>query len=123
MLKRMSVILLILSFTLTLFVIPVAATDYTVSTSDERVILSSNSATGGEDYVFTLSEDTLIVAYAEFEDGSILTYTLCSGTHNYFDDVVWNKGDEEVVPECMFELCDFSFTVGNDEYTIKFEFV
>ena len=59
----------------------------------------------------------------KFEDGSILTYTLCSGTHNYFDDVVWNKGDEEIVPECMFELCDFSFAVGNDEYAIKFEFV
>ena len=56
-----------------------------------------------------------------FEDGAYLSYDLCSGSHNYYDDVVWSKDNEDVVPECMYELDDFSLTVNGNEYVVKLQ--
>lgn len=61
------------------------------------------------------------VFYAEFDDGSSLTFDLCSGQHNYFDDVVWTSADgsRDVVLDCEFELDDIEFAVNGEEYIVR----
>lgn len=51
-----------------------------------------------------------------FDNGSTLNYDLCSGTHNYFDDVVWTSA---ITLECMFELDEFEFVIDGEEYSVK----
>lgn len=43
---------------------------------------------------------------AHFLDGSSMNYDLCSGTTNYFDDVVWTSpdGSRDVIIDCAFDL-------------------
>lgn len=62
------------------------------------------------------------ILYVEFDDGSTLSYDLCSGQENYFDDVVWTNPDntQDVLLECTFELDDIEFTAPNGEdYAVK----
>lgn len=53
---------------------------------------------------------------AHFDDGSYLTFDLCSGEINYYDDVVWHSADEKTV--CVydpnFELSEESEYRPND---------
>ena len=60
------------------------------------------------------------VMYVDFDDGSHLTYDLCSGQENYYDNVVWtNKdGTNEVVLDCSFELSDIEFEIDGEEYVV-----
>lgn len=59
--------------------------------------------------------------YVEFDNGSHLNFDLCSGGHNYWDDVVWTSADEEtdVVLDCEYKLDDFEFEVDGELYVIK----
>lgn len=63
------------------------------------------------------------IMYIMFDDGSSLSYDLCSGQENYYDDVVWTSpdGTRDVVLECTFELSDIEFSVGEDTYVVKLE--
>lgn len=65
---------------------------------------------------------------AAFEDGSRVTWDLCSGSENYFDDIVWHNGSEgndteDITFECSFELSDFSFGVHDNSYDVHIELV
>lgn len=59
----------------------------------------------------------------EFDDGSRLNYDLCSGTTNYFDDVVWSNGDADIVLDCMFELDDIEFEIYGEEYLVHINII
>ena len=41
-----------------------------------------------------------------FEDGSSMNYDLCSGSENYYDDVVWTSpdGKRDIVLSCAFYM-------------------
>ena len=56
-----------------------------------------------------------------FPDGSFLNFDLCSGSSNYFDDVVWTSADfcVDVVLECTFSLEDIEFDVGDTHYIVR----
>lgn len=58
---------------------------------------------------------------ANFDDGSRLNFDLCSGSSNYFDDVVWTSADgtEDVVLECGFELSDIEFEENGEVYVVN----
>lgn len=68
--KRIGISLFILALLLTLFVYPAAAED-TYAVTLPAGATGETSVAVGEDYVFTLADNALIVAYAEFSDGSI----------------------------------------------------
>ena len=59
--------------------------------------------------------------YVEFDNGSSLTWDLCSGQHNYWDDVVWTSknGKRDIVLDCEYELGDIEFEVDEEWYFIK----
>ena len=62
------------------------------------------------------------IFHVEFDDGSSLNFDLCSGTHNYWDDVVWTSADglTDVVFDCEYELGDIEFDVcGEDMYIVE----
>lgn len=44
------------------------------------------------------------IYYAEFDDGSSINFDLCSGVHNYWDDVVWTNRDRNIEVEIESEL-------------------
>ena len=58
---------------------------------------------------------------AVFDDGSRLTYDLCSGRSNYYDDVVWTGADgkRSAVLDCTFELADIEFSIDGTRYFVK----
>ena len=60
----------------------------------------------------------------DFDDGSSLNFDLCSGSSNYFDDVVWSSADGtlDVALECGFELSDIEFEAEGETYVVKLEF-
>ncbi|MBR2302032.1 MAG: hypothetical protein IKA41_08810 [Bacteroidaceae bacterium] len=59
----------------------------------------------------------------EFDDGSKLTWDLCSGSSNYYDNAVWTSADgkRSITLECLFELCDIWFEVDGTLYRVIFE--
>lgn len=61
------------------------------------------------------------IFYVTFDDGSSLTYDLCSGQSNYYDDVVWTSADgsRDVVLECTFELDDIEFDIDGVKYIVS----
>lgn len=57
-----------------------------------------------------------------FDDGSSLNYDLCSGSNNYWDDVVWISADgcTDTTLDCTFELDDeIEFEFESETYVIK----
>lgn len=58
----------------------------------------------------------------DFEDGSYLTYDLCSGSSNYWDEMNWYKDKETNCPvtlDCYFSLGDFiKFEIDDATYLI-----
>ena len=65
------------------------------------------------------------VFYVQFADGSSLTYDLCSGSENYFDDVVWvdANGFHDICLDCTYELADIEFEAFGNEYVVKLNIV
>lgn len=57
----------------------------------------------------------------DFDDGSSLNFDLCSGRHNYWDDVVWTSADgsRDIVFDCEYELDDIEFEVDGELYIVK----
>lgn len=60
--------------------------------------------------------------FVKFDDGSSVNIDLCSGTSNYWDDVVWTSanGKWDVVLDCEYELDDIEFEVDSETYIVKF---
>lgn len=58
-----------------------------------------------------------------FKNGAILNYDLCSGTSNYYDNVVWTSADgtHEVILECEFVLDNIEVEIDGDTYIVKLE--
>lgn len=59
---------------------------------------------------------------AKFDNGSVLNFDLCSGTHNYWDDVTWKSADEatEITFDCDYELSDsIEFEADGELYIIS----
>lgn len=61
--------------------------------------------------------------YVEFGDGSVMNIDLCSGQHNYYDDVVWTSADgrRDVVLDCAYKLDDIEVEIGSKLYVVKFK--
>lgn len=61
------------------------------------------------------------ILYVEFDNGAVITWDLCSGTHNYYDNVVWTSPDEsrEVVLDCEYELDDIEVEIESEFYIVK----
>ena len=57
----------------------------------------------------------------EFDNGSVMNFDLCSGTHNYWDDVVWTSADGniDIVLDCEYELGDIEVEIESELYVIK----
>ena len=57
----------------------------------------------------------------EFDDGSSLNFDLCSGQHNYWDDVVWtsSSGNRDIVFDCEYELDDIELEVDGEWYFVE----
>lgn len=57
----------------------------------------------------------------EFDNGTSLNFDLCSGQHNYWDDVVWTSADEkrDVVLDCTYELDDIEVEIESELYIVK----
>lgn len=56
----------------------------------------------------------------EFDDGAKLDWKLCSGTNNYFDDVLFqgaNSGWTDL--DCTYELDNIEVDTGSDIYQVK----
>ena len=64
------------------------------------------------------------VYVAKFDDGSFITYDICSGTHNYFDDVVYIAPDGRTETlECTFSLDDLEIERNGNAYLVKLNIV
>lgn len=61
------------------------------------------------------------IFYVEFDNGSCMNFDLCSGTHNYWDDVVWTSADgkQDVVLDCEYELGDIEVEIKNELYIVN----
>lgn len=61
------------------------------------------------------------ILYVDFDNGAVLTWDLCSGIHNYYDNVVWTSSDDkrEVVLDCEYELGDIEVEIENEIYVVK----
>lgn len=61
------------------------------------------------------------VFHVEFDNGASLNFDLCSGQHNYWDDVVWTSqdGKTNVVLDCEYELDDIEVEIESELYIVK----
>lgn len=59
----------------------------------------------------------------KFEDGSSMTYDLCSGTLNYYDDVVFTSPDGyDTIIDCEFEFPDvLAVEINGNLYEVRIE--
>ena len=65
-------------------------------------------------------DDCEYIFVVEFDDGATLDWKLCSGTVNYFDDVLLklpNFGWQDL--DCTFELDDIEIDAESDIYQVK----
>ena len=61
------------------------------------------------------------IFHVEFDNGASLNFDLCSGLHNYWDDVVWTSADgkRDVVLDCEYELDDIEVEIDSELYVVK----
>lgn len=61
------------------------------------------------------------IFHVEFDNGASMNFDLCSGQHNYWDDVVWTnpEGNRDVVLDCEYELDDIEVEIENELYIVK----
>lgn len=61
------------------------------------------------------------IFHVEFDNGASINFDLCSGSHNYWDDVVWTSADgtRDVVLDCEYELDDIEVEIENELYIVK----
>lgn len=57
----------------------------------------------------------------KFDDGSSLNFDLCSGSVNYWDDVVWTSADGsvDIMLECDYELGNIEFEIDGETYVVN----
>ena len=56
----------------------------------------------------------------DFDDGCSITWRLCSGQHNYYDEVVfWFEDDSFIELDCTYEIDDIEIEVDNKIYRVK----
>lgn len=57
----------------------------------------------------------------KFDNGSTLSFDLCSGNHNYWDDVVWTSADgkTDIVLYCEYELSDIEVEIESELYIVN----
>ena len=63
------------------------------------------------------------IYFIEFDNGATMNIDLCSGSHNYWDDVVWTSpdGNRDVVLDCEYEISDIEVEIDDELYVVKFE--
>ena len=62
------------------------------------------------------------IFHVDFDNGSSMNFDLCSGNHNYWDDVVWTSpdGKTDVVLDCEYELTDeIEVEIEKELYVVK----
>lgn len=62
------------------------------------------------------------IFHVEFDNGATLNLDLCSGSHNYYDDMVWTSpdGKHDITLDCEYELDDdIEFEINNELYVVK----
>lgn len=61
------------------------------------------------------------VFYVEFDNGAQMRFYLCSGSHNYYDDVMWSSADgkRDVVLDCEYELDDIEVEIEDELYCVN----
>lgn len=61
------------------------------------------------------------IFHVEFDNGASINFDLCSGQHNYWDDVVWTSADEktDIVLDCEYELDDIEVEIESELYIVK----
>lgn len=86
----------------------------------------------GIDSLEDMSDDELIMQGANthhnegifsvtFDDGSSLNFDLCSGIHNYWDDVVWTStdGNTDITLDCEYELDNIEVDIEGETYIVE----
>lgn len=60
------------------------------------------------------------IFYVEFDNGASMNFDLCSGNHNYWDDVVWTSadGNTDIVLDCAYELDDIEVEIERELYIV-----
>lgn len=61
------------------------------------------------------------IFHVEFDNGASINFDLCSGKHNYWDDVVWTSADKktDIVLDCEYELDDIEVEIESELYIVK----
>lgn len=61
------------------------------------------------------------IFYVEFDNGATMNFDLCSGNHNYWDDIVWTSpdGKTDVVIDCDYELGDIEVEIDLELYVVN----
>lgn len=61
--------------------------------------------------------------YIEFDNGATMNIDLCSGQHNYYDDIVWTSpdGNSDIVLDCMYEIDNLEVEIDNELYLVEIE--
>ena len=61
------------------------------------------------------------IFHVEFDNGTSLNFDLCSGQHNYWDDVVWTSadGNTDIVLDCEYELDDIEVEIDGELYIVN----
>ena len=79
-----------------------------VLTDDELIKLGANT---------DCCEGVLSV---KFDNGSVINFDLCSGQHNYWDDVTWISADgtRVVTLDCEYELGDIEVEIDSEIYIV-----
>ena len=61
------------------------------------------------------------IFHVTFDNGATMNFDLCSGQHNYWDDVVWTSpdGTTDIVLDCEYELDDIEVEIESELYIVK----
>jgi hypothetical protein len=61
--------------------------------------------------------------YIEFDNGATMNIDLCSGQHNYYDDVVWTSpdGSRDVVFDCEYNIDNIEVEIDGELYIVEIE--
>ncbi len=61
------------------------------------------------------------IFYVAFDNGSTLSFDLCSGSCNYWDEVVWISPDarKEIILDCEYKLGDIEVEIDSELYVVK----
>ena len=61
------------------------------------------------------------IFYVKFDNGASMNFDLCSGQHNYWDDVVWTSADgtSDIVLDCEYSFGDIEVEIENELYIVK----